>query len=355
MASDRRGISRVYFGREECILEMMASGQWYGRRAGVVVSALVTFLLGTVGAAAQPPDVTVEYYHLDAVGSVRAVTDATGAVVRRYDYRPFGEGDGVSAGADPLRFTGKERDAETGLDYFGARHYAQRTGRFTTVDPVQTTSDNLADPQRWNRYAYVRNNPLRFSDPDGRCIYPGADCLQYLAGMAKAVGNVVPDTASLVNRGVNLIIGPLTDFRFGDAPRFAAANEDQSRGMFAAQLAMLMSPLVEFGASSAAARLPNLGNKLEYVFGNATGTAHNIERSQTMFGQLERIGLRDSPEARRYFTDLLQQAYQQPGILQSNGRILRDFLVMGPNGALRAETIWEGDDLITVFLYGGGS
>ena len=298
---------------------------------------------------------TVEYYHVDALGSVRAVTDQSGAVVRRHDYFPFGEEYLAQAGRDARRFTAKERDAETGLDYFGARYYASRSGRFTTVDPALDIQAALTDPQRWNRYAYVRNNPLRFTDPDGRCIYPGANCLQYLAGMAKAAANLVPDTATLVNQAVNLAIGPLTDFRFGEAPRFAAANDDQSRGMFAAQVAMLMSPLVELGTASAAARLPNLGSKLEYVFGNATGTAHNIERSQTMFGQLERIGLRDSPEARRYFTDLLLQVYGQPGVLQSNGRVLRDFLVMGPKGALRAESIWEGDELITVFLYGGGS
>src|SRR5207249_8874003 len=75
---------------------------------------------------------------------------------------PIGQGD------QPKRFTGKERDAETGLDYFGARYYGSKIGRFTTTDPVYTWRENLVDPQRWNRYAYGRNNPLRFVDPDGR-------------------------------------------------------------------------------------------------------------------------------------------------------------------------------------------
>jgi len=68
-------------------------------------------------------------------------------------------------------FTGKERDAGTGLDYFGARYLASELGRFTTVDPVYTWKENLVDPQRWNRYVYVRNNPLKYLDPDGRCIW----------------------------------------------------------------------------------------------------------------------------------------------------------------------------------------
>jgi RHS repeat-associated protein len=59
--------------------------------------------------------------------------------------------------------------------YFGARYYGSRIGRFTTIDPVYTWQENLVDPQRWNRYAYARNNPLRYKDPDGRVIETVAD------------------------------------------------------------------------------------------------------------------------------------------------------------------------------------
>ena len=116
----------------------------------------------------------VEYYHLDAVGKVLAVMDSNGVIVEQHDYLPYGEewcGNQVCGSVtpgQPKRFTGKERDAETGLDYFGARYYGSKIGRFTTTDPVYTWRENLVDPQRWNRYAYGRNNPLRFVDPDGR-------------------------------------------------------------------------------------------------------------------------------------------------------------------------------------------
>jgi RHS repeat-associated protein len=133
--------------------------------------AVIALLLSAAGPLrAQTPAVVVEYYHLDALGSVRAVTNESGQVLRRHDYHPFGHGDGVPTGTDPLRFTGKERDADTGLDYFGARYYASRTGRFTTVDPLMNTEAALTDPQRWNRYAYSLNNPLRYIDPDGRDV-----------------------------------------------------------------------------------------------------------------------------------------------------------------------------------------
>lgn len=65
------------------------------------------------------------------------------------------------------QFTGKERDTETGLDYFGARYYSSTQGRFTSVDPENAGADP-SNPQSWNGYAYALNNPLRYQDPDGR-------------------------------------------------------------------------------------------------------------------------------------------------------------------------------------------
>jgi RHS repeat-associated protein len=120
----------------------------------------------------------VEVVISDALGNIRVITDDKGNILERHDYLPFGEecttgpcaaNPGVGAG-QPRKFTGKERDQETGLDYFGARYYSAPLGRFTSVDPVYTWWENLLDPQRWNRYAYARNNPLRYVDPDGRVI-----------------------------------------------------------------------------------------------------------------------------------------------------------------------------------------
>lgn len=70
--------------------------------------------------------------------------------------------------AEPVQFTGKEMDAETGLDYFGARYMLAVQGRFTSVDPISGTVLHFLNPQRWNMYAYAVNNPLAYTDPDGR-------------------------------------------------------------------------------------------------------------------------------------------------------------------------------------------
>ena len=174
-------------------------------------------LLASLPAAAQMPQGTIEYYHTDAVGSVRAVTDAQGNFVRRHDYFPFGEEFQAQNGSDSRRFTGKERDAETGLDYFGARYYGSQSGRFTTVDPVLAWEASLQRPQLWNRHSYGVNNPLRFVDPDGRCVWDlcvGEATLLYGAAAAasagwltspagqQAVRQVVSDTRTVITAAV---------------------------------------------------------------------------------------------------------------------------------------------------------
>ena len=142
----------------------------------------------------------------DHLGSVRAVTDAAGLVKQSYDYLPFGgdlsAGDGGrTAGMgfsdfvvgtvgvrQPLEFTGKERDSESGLDYFGARYFSGAQGRFTSADPISATPVHIIDPQRWNMYAYVRNNPLVYIDPDGRdAIAVGFKTLAVHAGHAALI------------------------------------------------------------------------------------------------------------------------------------------------------------------------
>jgi RHS repeat-associated protein len=132
-----------------------------------VLSATTMSVLFAPSVYAQSgPAGTVRYYHADAVGSIRAVTDAQGTVVARHDYFPFGDEPASAPNPAAQRFTGEERDRESGMDYFGARYYMQRPGRFTTVDPGHV-GGNIFDPQSWNAYAYARNNPLRFVYPTG--------------------------------------------------------------------------------------------------------------------------------------------------------------------------------------------
>jgi RHS repeat-associated protein len=110
----------------------------------------------------------VEYYHLDVIGSVRAVTDADGTVIARHDFRPFGEELSPQyPPKDRKLFTGQERDFETGLDYFDDRQLRVDLGRFTAPDPMADLAWTDPTLGATNAYGYVQNNPLGFVDPTG--------------------------------------------------------------------------------------------------------------------------------------------------------------------------------------------
>jgi RHS repeat-associated protein len=115
---------------------------------------------------------TTRHYHLDHLGSPRLVTDENHRKIGVYAYYPFG--DEVNLGLqeplapDAIQFTGQERDNSLSLDYMHARYYSSSMGRFLSMDPALDFEKTLPNPQMWNRYAYVVNNPIRFTDPDGR-------------------------------------------------------------------------------------------------------------------------------------------------------------------------------------------
>ncbi len=110
------------------------------------------------------------FYHLDHLGSPRVELDSNGSVVAQHHFLPFGEErpPQVDPTLSTRDFTGHERDKENGLDYMLARYYSSSLGRFLAVDPGDDTDPE--NPQSWNKYSYVRNNPVLFHDPDGRVV-----------------------------------------------------------------------------------------------------------------------------------------------------------------------------------------
>ena len=164
---------QVYGIGGELIAEYAAAGspsspqKEYGYRNGE--------LLITAEASAN-----IHYLVTDQLGTPRMVFDQTGALanVSRHDYLPFGEELGAGTGgrttaqgysaSDGVRqkFTEKEHDSETGLDFFEARYYASTQGRFTGVDALMASARH-DQPQSWNRYSYCVNNPLVYVDPSG--------------------------------------------------------------------------------------------------------------------------------------------------------------------------------------------
>jgi RHS repeat-associated protein len=92
----------------------------------------------------------------------------------------------VNAYTPSLKFSGKEREAQSELDYFGARYYGHNQYRFISVDPIINKDEALANPQLWNLYAYCGNNPVTFFDPDGREIRTNNQMLRLAISLAGA-------------------------------------------------------------------------------------------------------------------------------------------------------------------------
>ena len=121
-------------------------------------------LLALSGAQPTSAQTVVEYIHTDALGSVVAVTDASGHVIERREYEPYGA-QLAPAVQDGPGYTRHVQDAATGLVYMQQRYYDPVLGVFLSVDPV-AAHENLID--HFHRYRYANNNPYNFTDPDGR-------------------------------------------------------------------------------------------------------------------------------------------------------------------------------------------
>jgi RHS repeat-associated protein len=158
----------------------------------ISVMTLVLFLWNGIALSAEQ----VYFYYNDPAGTPLAMSDASGNVVWRANYLPFGEEMiDVSTVQNNKMFVGKEKDSESGYLYFGARYLDPQAGRFTSVDsigPVNTATGKidkmlLSNPQMLNRYAYALNNPYRYFDPDGRktTVIITYDTVKYSIGPLK--------------------------------------------------------------------------------------------------------------------------------------------------------------------------
>lgn len=144
--------------------------------SGAVVSSYFNLIWEGRVIGRQPSTGSRSYYQFDILGSTRAVVQGA-TVVQSNDYDPWGLAMPGRAlvGSTKEAFSGKEQDAETGLDYFGARYYMPAVGRWAAVDPA------LDGMPEWSSYNYAFDGPVLNTDPDGRqvgaCIDPSQhDC-----------------------------------------------------------------------------------------------------------------------------------------------------------------------------------
>ena len=152
------------------------------------------------------------YFHKDHLGSIATITDETGAVVERLSYGAWGKRRFPNGQDDPTGsissqttrgFTGQEELADVGLVHMNGRVYDPLLGRFGTPDP---TTENPFSTQGWNRYSYVGNSPLNFTDPSGYCF---AGC--FWQAPFKALGGLlrrVPILGNILTIAAAAFCGP---------------------------------------------------------------------------------------------------------------------------------------------------
>jgi len=166
------GVTYTYDGGGQRVMKSSDMLYWYGPNgapiaetdaSGNVLSEYVFF--GRRRIARRDGSGNVSHYFGDHLGTAREITTSAGAVCYDADFYPFGGEMAVTnTCAQNYKFTGHERDTETGLDHTYFRKYESNLGRWLSPDPKQGC---LAHPQQFNRYAYVANAPTNYTDPHG--------------------------------------------------------------------------------------------------------------------------------------------------------------------------------------------
>ncbi len=184
----------MYFGMERQIND-------HGNVIGNTSYAVNNVYMNGVRIAALMPDGKARYYLTDHVDSVKVVVDEDGNAVTRMEYLPYGETwfqenkSGTEEEHNP-KFNSQELDKETGYYYYNARHYDLEIGRFVTADNVV---DGERDTQGWNRYSYVKGNPIQYKDPTGHEVH--GDLGTWIGSIANAIASKGAGDADGVTKG----------------------------------------------------------------------------------------------------------------------------------------------------------
>ncbi len=236
--------------------------------------------------ARKDPDGKKFFYHPDHLGSTTLITNESGDVIEEVTYEPFGKL--IESSDERFLYTGKELDRSTSLQYYGARYYSPELGRFVEPD---SNLPNVYDPQQLNRYSYVRNNPYKYTDPDGNFINIAAG-----AGIGAAVGFgfyalTHLDNFDLADAGKAAAVGTVAG-AVGGATMGGSLIVTALGGTAAGQAARATGNVLE-GQNAAT----GLGNPFEMGFDAATaGVASKVTPyAQKAGGQIaERLGIRSA-------------------------------------------------------------
>ncbi|NCB03615.1 MAG: RHS repeat-associated core domain-containing protein [Spirochaetia bacterium] len=153
---------------------------------------------------------TIHYTATDHLTGSNLTTNSSDIKEELLDYLPFGtiridEKSGTYS--DQRKFAGHEYDVDTSLSYMDARYYDGATGRFLSVDPAfLELGFDLTDPQSLNSYAYSRNNPLRYADPNGESFRDYVNNVTgYVVGFGQGIYSAASNTVNAITHPVQTV------------------------------------------------------------------------------------------------------------------------------------------------------
>jgi RHS repeat-associated protein len=325
LATCANGITYVYDGDGQRVKKSSGTLYWDGGQGGVLAESDLSgnltseyiFFNGKRLARRDLSGGSLYYYFSDHLGSSNVVTNASGAVppLNESDFYPFGGERQItnSLSNQHYKFTGKERDSESGNDYFGARYYASSMGRFMSPDwstnPQAVPYADFTHPQTLNRYQYMQNNPLSGADKDGHC---DPLCGWLVEAVSTRVGTYLaqhPDVAKAVEKlgdsmGIKLSAGVGRSVNLGGVKLGAAASvssEARADGTGSSKVQGTVAASVEGvgvqgNGTATFEKNGSFVNPLDNLGGNAklTGsTPHgdNISNTNAAVGTDDRVGI----------------------------------------------------------------
>jgi len=149
--------------------DVIYAGDLYERKVSGTTTTVTKYYYADGRRIAMRAGSTLYFLATDHLGGTAVVMDSAGSLVNRVRYYPFGSirtQEGGTPVTDRL-FTGQQRLSENGIYNYGARFYNAMTGRFLQADAIVP---GPGDPQSLNRYSYVLNNPMRYTDPSGNVL-----------------------------------------------------------------------------------------------------------------------------------------------------------------------------------------
>jgi RHS repeat-associated protein len=301
-------VNYTYDGDGDRVEKSNGALYWYGAGSQVLMETDLSgnltseyVYLGGKRVARRDAGNNIYYYTEDILGSSRSLVTSAGTKCYDADFYPFG-GEHVTTNTCPqnYKFDGKERDAETSNDDFGARYYSSTYGRFLSADwsaiPAPVPYANLSNPQTLNLYATVSDNPETFADLDGHCegengAQPGQTSCgnsptpatdqakrnaavqvakDTIVGAAKETANTVIGLANLVNAPIDAALANFgINFSFGQGKDLEASTPGEKGAMIGTSLGLLLVPGA--GEEKAATKIGTITADAEKLYPKLAG------------------------------------------------------------------------------------